>query len=185
MFQTPVKKQRTLTRQQESLTFIADLVSTSTPTKKSPKPISSTPNVSTHDALKYHPKQTIRNKSKKQSSSKKVYKLNLECLKYDLKMVQTKLAKKTMKTRTLKRKLSSGSLASNDEFENQNCQNCKLCDEDRKKTSTVESKRPKLRLKGCDFEFSLQDLLYTPSKVVSRSVRGSAHAQASSKIYYL
>ena len=54
-----------LRRQPQSLTFIADLASTSTPTRISQQPIASTPKMSCHDPLKYHPTHTIRNKAKK------------------------------------------------------------------------------------------------------------------------
>jgi hypothetical protein len=54
-----------LRRQPQSLTFIADLASTSTPTRVSQQPIASTPKMSCHDPLKYHPTHTIRNKTKK------------------------------------------------------------------------------------------------------------------------
>jgi hypothetical protein len=56
---------RHLRRQPQSLTFIADLASTSTPTRVSQQPIASTPKISSHDPLKYHPTHTIRNKAKK------------------------------------------------------------------------------------------------------------------------
>ena len=59
-----VTKQRPCQRQQ-SLTFIADLASTSTPTRADAQPITSTPNVSSHNPLKYHPTKTIRNKHKR------------------------------------------------------------------------------------------------------------------------
>jgi hypothetical protein len=63
-----VTKQPTLTRQTESFTFIADLASTSTPTKK---PIVSTPKARNHDPSKYHPTQTIRNKLVKHQQTEK------------------------------------------------------------------------------------------------------------------
>lgn len=50
---------------QTSVTFIGELASTSTPTTKEEEPITSTPNISTHNALNYHPSRTIRNKNKK------------------------------------------------------------------------------------------------------------------------
>jgi hypothetical protein len=56
-------QQPQLKRQTQSFTFIADLASTSTPTKK---PIVSTPKARNHDPSKYHPTQTIRNKQIKQ-----------------------------------------------------------------------------------------------------------------------
>lgn len=59
-----------LKRQQQSFTFIADFASTSTPTRSTQQPIASTPKKSSHDPLKYHPTQTIRNKSKKLSIKK-------------------------------------------------------------------------------------------------------------------
>ena len=59
-----VTKQRPCQRQQ-SLTFIADFASTSTPTRADAQPITSTPNVSSHNPLKYHPTKTIRNKHKR------------------------------------------------------------------------------------------------------------------------
>lgn len=52
-----------------SLTFIADMASTSTPNRKNQEPITSTPNVSSHDPLKFHPTHTIRNKQKKRGKS--------------------------------------------------------------------------------------------------------------------
>jgi hypothetical protein len=57
-----VKKPK-LTRQQ-SLTFIADLASTSTPTRATKQPITSTPTKTSHNPRKYHPAKTIRNKRK-------------------------------------------------------------------------------------------------------------------------
>ena len=60
-----------LKRQPHSLTFIADLASTSTPTRVSSQPIASTPKRSCHDPLKYHPTHTIRNKLAKKTSLKK------------------------------------------------------------------------------------------------------------------
>jgi hypothetical protein len=66
---TPAKKPR-MDRQQ-SLTFIADLASTSTPTQNKDKPITSTPKNDSHNPAKYHPTQTIRNKrTKKQPQYK-------------------------------------------------------------------------------------------------------------------
>jgi hypothetical protein len=60
-----------LKRQPQSLTFIADLASTSTPTRNTQQPIASTPKFSSHDPLMYHPTHTIRNKHiKKQQSVK-------------------------------------------------------------------------------------------------------------------
>lgn len=55
------QQQRRLTHHQ-SLTFIADLAQTSTPTRASVEPITSTPKQLSHDPLKYHPTQTIRSK---------------------------------------------------------------------------------------------------------------------------
>lgn len=52
---------------ESSLTFIADLASTSTPTKQ---PIVSTPKARNHDPAKYHPTQTIRNKLSKKKKVK-------------------------------------------------------------------------------------------------------------------
>ena len=63
---------RCLRRQPQSLTFIADLASTSTPTRVAQQPIASTPKMSCHDPLKYHPTHTIRNKAKKQHHLAKV-----------------------------------------------------------------------------------------------------------------
>jgi hypothetical protein len=63
---TPVTTQKYMKkRQHQSLTFIGELASTSTPTQKSEEPITSTPNASTHNALIYHPSRTIRNKKLK------------------------------------------------------------------------------------------------------------------------
>jgi hypothetical protein len=56
--------------QQQSLTFIADLAQTSTPTRHNKSPITSTPKILSHDPLKYHPTQTIRNKNKKSTQNK-------------------------------------------------------------------------------------------------------------------
>jgi hypothetical protein len=75
-FTTPVNlrtKRKSLC--QKSFTFIGELASTSTPTSKKYEPITSTPNVSTHNPLNYHPTYTIRNKKMKasqQQSSKKI-----------------------------------------------------------------------------------------------------------------
>ena len=81
-----------LTRQQQSLTFIADFASTSTPNRKSQQPITSTPKISSHDPIKYHPTRTIRNKERKKIITKIINKnnkntcsteqLNLNLLKY-------------------------------------------------------------------------------------------------------
>ena len=63
---TPVTTQKyRKQRQHQSLTFIGELASTSTPTQKSQEPITSTPNASTHNPLIYHPSRTIRNKKLK------------------------------------------------------------------------------------------------------------------------
>ena len=76
-----VKKPK-LTRQQ-SLTFIADLASTSTPTRATKQPITSTPTKLSHNPRKYHPAKTIRNKRKdnpkqpKQSTVVKISSRNL------------------------------------------------------------------------------------------------------------
>ncbi len=94
-FQTPAKKQR-LDRQQ-SITFIADMASTSTPTQNQDKPITSTPKNHSHNPAKYHPTQTIRKKrSKKQPhlktrTTKPLGSLNLSNLlqeKYIIKHIQ-------------------------------------------------------------------------------------------------
>ena len=58
-------EQQRLTRQQQSLTFIGDLASTSTPTRATAQPITSTPKFASHDPFKYHPTHTIRNKHAK------------------------------------------------------------------------------------------------------------------------
>jgi hypothetical protein len=63
-------KTNKLTRQQQSLTFIADFASTSTPNRKSQQPITSTPKISSHDPIKYHPTRTIRNKERKKIITK-------------------------------------------------------------------------------------------------------------------
>lgn len=59
--QSQIPKNQRLVHHQ-SLTFIADLAQTSTPTRASVEPITSTPKQITHDPLKYHPTQTIRSK---------------------------------------------------------------------------------------------------------------------------
>lgn len=68
---TMVKQQQQQQQQQpeQSLTFIADLAQTSTPTRKNAQPITSTPKVVNHDPLKYHPTHTIRNKQKQRKGT--------------------------------------------------------------------------------------------------------------------
>ena len=62
---TPITTLKYKKQQHQSLTFIGELASTSTPTQKADEPITSTPNASTHNALIYHPSRTIRNKKLK------------------------------------------------------------------------------------------------------------------------
>ena len=68
---TPVNLRTRKSFSQKSFTFIGDLASTSTPTSKKQEPITSTPNVSTHNPLSYHPTYTIRNKKMKLSNNAK------------------------------------------------------------------------------------------------------------------
>ena len=69
------KKQKMV--RQQSLTFIGDLASTSTPTRTNEQ-MTSTPKNNAHNPLKYHPTQTIRNKqSKKQKKSRSTKPMNL------------------------------------------------------------------------------------------------------------
>jgi hypothetical protein len=81
--QQQLEQKQGLTRQSESLTFIADLASTSTPTKQQSQPIVSTPKARNHDPVKYHPTQTIRSKQVKRkplnAGKKRIVKqLNIE-----------------------------------------------------------------------------------------------------------
>lgn len=55
---------------QQSLTFIADMASTSTPTRSTKQPITSTPKNTSHNPRKYHPAKTIRNKRKESKQPK-------------------------------------------------------------------------------------------------------------------
>lgn len=140
---------------QDSVTFIGDLASTSTPTKS--QPITSTPKKSNHNPMVYHPKKTIRNKTKKApTSSTKIYKINIES--FDLKLIKS-----------TKRKLS----------EDSECKNCNLCQSAKKSKKLSQ----KIKLKGSKIEFSLEDLLYRPVKMNKMKSIEVAHHQ--SKIYYL
>ncbi|RNA44254.1 hypothetical protein BpHYR1_031161 [Brachionus plicatilis] len=139
---------------QDSVTFIADLASTSTPTKS--QPITSTPKKSNHNPMVYHPKKTIRNKTKKApTSSTRIYKINIES--FDLKLVKS-----------TKRKIG-------DESE---CKNCNVCQSAKKSKKLSQ----RIKLKGSNIEFSLEDLLYKPAKGNKKSME-LAHHQ--SKIYFL
>lgn len=139
---------------QDSVTFIADLASTSTPTKS--QPITSTPKKSNHNPMVYHPKKTIRNKTKKAPvSSTKIYKINIES--FDLRLVKS-----------TKRKFS----------EESDCKNCNICQSAKK----CKKLGQKIKLRGSNIEFSLEDLLYKPAKASKKSIE-LAHHQ--SKVYFL
>jgi hypothetical protein len=56
-------------KRHQSMTFIAELASTSTPTRVAQQPLASTPKMPTHDPFMYHPSQTIRRKQHRRYKS--------------------------------------------------------------------------------------------------------------------
>jgi hypothetical protein len=172
-FVTPVMINK---RKNQSFTFIAEMASTSTPTQKDEEPISSTPNQSTHDALKFHPRNTIRNK-------------------------QIKSASKSDKKRKLKLKLKNKitSVANVEQYQQsplyQNQQKCSkmqhsheenYCKVNLQKKSSSRTNDRKLTLRTSQIQISINDLLYTPSKLQHfLEMEKRRTAETSSKIYYL
>jgi hypothetical protein len=160
-------------KQQTSITFIGDLASTSTPTQNIDEPITSTPNASTHNALKYHPSRTIRNK--------KLLKRNLftvESNKNELKIQDIehlfKQHKKLLKIKSTETKTCQHNRQHHHHHHHHQqqhqcpCLNAyhevkrlahsspKIYNQVRKQTTTTKSSNIELRLK---------DLLYTPTKL--------------------
>lgn len=193
--------------QHESFTFIADLASTSTPTRVSQAPITSTPKQITHNPFKYHPTQTIRNKlAKKKNSVRKQTKNAVnDCSNCRL-CLQINNKKKSITKKAKNTTLLSDSQVS--------CQTCHFKQKLKlNKFANVTTKRArtaqpvnKLKFKSIsnnNFEISLADLLYTPSKlrdlvnkstcksiktsvaVKSAPIISSATVAALAKVYYL
>lgn len=197
----------------QSLTFIADLAQTSTPTRTSAEPITSTPKQLTHDPLKYHPTQTIR--SKKQiavvtSSTKRSCKSsnhqkrdNHQCMQCVIVSSAATAAAKSAGgvcgIRHKRKRTDSISIVGHaSEW------NCNFCNLSRAVSSigetavaalghlAVSSSTKKSRVKfvkTSNVEISLQDLLYAPTKstkfdLVTTS-RPRVVRKQHSKIYYL
>lgn len=242
------KKQR-----HDSLTFIADLASTSTPTRKDQQPITSTPKQTSHNPFKYHPTQTIRNKNKKKQSKPIMAKKAIQQIKITKRikssfklcqnnstsdctncrlLVKIESKKKDNKFQFVNFRSSSSQQGFKRPFQyfNQSsttlasfvsCQTCQFrrCQANEllqaakpkitkitsvTKRKLISSSNNKLKFKSLsnnDFEISLADLLYTPSKLrdlveaSNRSIKSSvavksapvisSSAAALAKVYYL
>lgn len=139
---TPVAvRTRKSTLSQKSFTFIGELASTSTPTSKKNEPITSTPNVSTHNPLNYHPTYTIRNKKMKTSTTRK-----------------------TQTATTTTTRYNTCSCKCHDI----NC-NCDYKRQKRKLAKRIKQQQQQMQqaLKPTHVQISLQDLLYMPNKNAS------------------
>jgi hypothetical protein len=230
-------KQQKQVKKNDSLTFIADLVSTSTPTRKSPQPITSTPKQTTHNPFKYHPTQTIRNKKQQKKQQQQANKKSkrfasnscsiIDCTTCKVLLVNKK-EKKFQFVNIGSRSQRCFSQAAAPLFNS--CDTCNYRQQQQQQLQqqepkinkiTMSTKRKliannlnslnnnnnkKLKLKSLsnnNFEISLADLLYTPSKLRdlvnasnNRSIKSSVAVKSApvissqavaalAKIYYL
>lgn len=196
------KKQK-MARQQ-SLTFIADLASASTPTRISEQ-MTSTPKNHSHNPLKYHPTQTIRNKrSKKQQKSRSTKPMNLSSqlnkLQDNIIISQVNInlsCSKCQKCSTVasqnivdhstpcvtRRELNKNHLVN---FKNQMKRLDPIVDvkrslKSKKSIVRTSSKIEVRKQQNSKFEIPLEDLLYTPRKLKSSSSFKSSNAVKLSK----
>lgn len=184
----PKRRRASTLNRQQSLTFIADLAQTSTPTRAQAEPITSTPKQLTHDPLKYHPTQTIR--CKKTSTSTRISTNPPQRCSQCLHSQKRKRIDETMI------------------LGHQNPSECNLCSNLSRAVSSIGRKRTHKRRTGREVvklvkrgsssssaancvEISLQDLLYAPNKfdlvTTNRPVQPQQRVvrKQQSKIYYL
>lgn len=185
----PSPRARSPSRHHQSLTFIADLAQTSTPTRTCHQPITSTPKHLTHDPLKYHPTQTIR--SKKTMTSSSTGKRARISLKREEKCVKCVVGVKTTSNRNKRKRADSISVVGH-----QSGWECELCNLSRAVSSIGDAamasactkKKSRVKFKTSNIEISLQDLLYAPAKINKFELVTTSRPRVrkqQSKVYYL
>ena len=176
LLQTPLttqkhKKNECFKKLHQSLTFIGELASTSTPTQNSAEPITSTPNASTHNAFKYHPSKTIRNKKLK----RKLFttdKENISCIN-EIESI-LKQHKNLLKIEFETKAKQRNAYKNHHHHHHNNCPcfinkfnqfyELKRLAHSSPKVSASEKARLRLK-KASSIEKRLKDLLYTPNKL--------------------
>ena len=166
--------------QHQSMTFIADLAQTSTPTRTARQPITSTPKQLTHDPLKYHPTQTIRSKKTAIGpTTTGLVKCSICCQQRALSKKRSGGEPAAKQQRCLvdkrKRKRANNSFESSIVCASMSCDLCNhnmSCAavssiggvEDLFKTSTKSTQKSRVKFKTSNIEISIHDLLYAPAK---------------------
>jgi hypothetical protein len=152
-----VTKQRNTSSLHQSVTFIADLASTSTPTRATFKPITSTPNTSTHNPLKYHPTQTIRNKQQKRKpNTNKAINISITSCVNCANIEHSTPSKRNLIGLRNKFKIKRITL---EEISSKKSKCRLLCQQ---QPHNMQLKSKPIKYKSSKIEISLEDLLYTP-----------------------
>ncbi len=163
----------TLFRSSSSMTFIGDVVCTSTPTRRTSidkvQPLSSTPNTSTHNAYEHHPSRTIRRKRQRIDECHTlvpavvpVYPRQHSCNHHQ--QQQQHHCLRHHHHHHQHRRSHNHHHHHHHHHNNHHHQHNQIARPNLLKETTKQQSQQKIKFKSSDFEISLQNLLYTPNK---------------------